>query len=84
MKGIMRCANGSIEKCFLRAGEATGVRLFSRRYTEVRPHVKGRDESVALKRDVKGKEEGRRAAARFWVGGAQAMRRAARSLLYLQ
>ena len=36
--------------------------------------MRGREESSALKTDNQGKERGRPAAARLWVGGAQAMR----------
>ena len=50
----------------------------------VRPLVRCREESWALKTEREGKEEGRRAAARLWVGGAQAMRNAASLLRYLQ
>lgn len=37
----------------------TAVGQFRRRYAEVRPFVRGRDELVALKMDIEGKEEGR-------------------------
>ena len=43
-----------------------------------------REESWALKTEMEGKEGGRRAAAGLWVGGAQATRRAASRLRYLQ
>ena len=43
-----------------------------------------REESWALKTEREGKEGGRRATAGLWVGGAQATRRAARRLRYLQ
>ena len=51
---------------------------------EERPRVWGRERSLALKTQRQGKEEGRRAAAGLCVGGAHAIRKAARSLLYLQ
>ena len=46
--------------------------------------MRGLEESLALKRDNKGKEGVSRAAAGLWVGGAQDIRMAARSLRYLQ
>ena len=53
----------------------------------MRPLVRGRAESLALKTDIEGNDKGRRAAARLCrlcVAGAQGMHMAASSLLYLQ
>ena len=84
MIGRIRCAIASMGKCFLMGGVGTAERQSIGRYTEVRPLVRWREESWALKTEREGREEGRRAAAGFWVGGAQAMRRAASLLRYLQ
>ena len=46
--------------------------------------MRGPEESLALGTGNEGKEGGSRAAAGLWVGEAQAMWIAARSLLYLQ
>ena len=46
--------------------------------------MRGWEESLALKTDNERKAGGGRAVAGLWVGGAQATRMAARSLLYLQ
>ena len=65
-------------------GEGTDESQSRGRYTEERPLVRWREESWALKTEREGKEGGRRAAARFWVEGAQAIHRAASLLRYLQ
>ena len=84
MRGITRCAIASMGRCFRMGGEGT-IECQSRgRYTEGRPLVSCLEESWALKTEREGKEEERRAAAGFWVGGAQAIRKAASLLRYLQ
>src|ERR1700761_6449693 len=77
IKGTIRCAMASMGGGFLMGGGGAGVRQSSGRYTEERPLVRCLEESWALKLEREGKEAGRRAAAGFWVGGAQAARRAA-------
>ena len=74
----------SMGRCFLIGGLGVAERQSRGRYTEDKPLVRCREESWALKTEREGKEAGRRAAAGLWVGGAQAIRRAARRLRYLQ
>jgi len=50
----------------------------------MRPQVRCRDESWALKAEREGNDAGRLAAAGLLVGGTQAILRAASRLLYVQ
>lgn len=73
-------------RCFRRGGAGTGVRESRGRYTEVRPLVRWREESCALKTEREGKEAGCQclAAAGLWVGGAHAILRDAKRHLCRQ
>jgi len=83
-RGGVRCARGSIGRCFLNGGEGISVHQSRGRYTEERPLVRCLDESWALKAEREGKDCGSLAEVGLVSGGAQAMLRAARRLLYLQ
>jgi len=67
-----------------RGGEGTFVCQSRGRYIVVRPLVRCLDESWALKADWEAKDGGSLAETGLVFEGAQAMRRAARRLLYLQ
>ena len=84
MSGMTRCAIASMGRCFLMGGLGTVERQSRGRYTEDSPLVRCREESCALKIEREGKVGGSRAAAGLCVGGAQAIRRAASRLRYLQ
>ena len=84
MRGMTRCAIASMGTCFLMGGVGTAERQLRGRYKEDKPLVRCREECWALRTEREGKEEGRRAAAGLWVGEAQAIRRAASLLRYLQ
>ena len=45
MREMVRCAKGSMERCFLIGGEGTAVHQSRGRYTEERPWVRGLHES---------------------------------------
>jgi len=74
----------STGRCFLIGGEGTSVRQLRGRWTEERPVVKYLEASWALKEEREGKVCRSLAAAGLAFGGAQAILRAARRLLYLQ
>jgi len=83
-RGRVRCARASTGRCFLIGGEGTSVCQLSGRYTEERPTVRCLEASWALKEERDGKDLGSLAEAQLPFGGAQAILRAARRLLYLQ
>jgi len=80
----VRCARASTGRCFLIGGEGTFVRQLSGRLTEEGPIVRCLEASWALKEEREGKDCGSLAEAGLALGGAQAILRAARRLLYLQ
>jgi len=82
--GRVRWARASTGRCFLRGGEGILVRQLRGRYTEERPIVRYLDESWALGEEREGKDTGSLAETWLAYGGAHAILRAAKRLLYLQ
>ena len=83
-RGRVRWARASTGRCFLRGREGILVRQLRGSYIEERPFVRCQDESWALKEEREGKDSGRLAEAGLAYGGAHAILRAAKRLLYLQ